>query len=158
MKNILSLILMVGFLSTTLHAEDTKPTASADQISKVLMDDKSSLEQDFESLNALEAKIKAENLTFKDLDASTVSSLSLKEDVQGSLVAVAGADDLPLGIPGFWWGFCLGLVGILLVYILMEDSPDRKEETKKALIGALIWVGIWIILWLVVFGTAAATI
>jgi hypothetical protein len=120
------------------------------------MDDKSSLEQDFEALNALEAKIKAENLTFKDLDASTVSSLSLKEDVQGSLVAVAGADDLPLGIPGFWWGFCLGLVGILLVYILMEDSPDRKEETKKALIGALIWVGIWIVLWLVVFGTAAA--
>ena len=158
MKNILSLILMVGLLSTTLHAEDTKPTANADQIAKVLIDDKSSLEQDFESLNALEEKIKAENLTFKDLDANTVSSLSLKEDVQGSLVAVAGADDLPLGIPGFWWGFCLGLVGILLVYILMEDSPERKEETKKALIGALIWVGIWILLWLVVFGTAAATI
>ena len=155
MKNILSLILMVGLLSTTLHAEDTKTAASADQISKVLMDDKSSLEQDFESLNALEARIKAENLTFKDLDANTVSSLSLKEDVQGSLVAVAGADDLPLGIPGFWWGFCLGLVGILLVYILMEDSPDRKEETKKALIGALIWVGVWILLWILVLGSAA---
>jgi hypothetical protein len=155
MKNILSLFLMVGLLSTTLHAENIKPAASADQISKVLIDDKSSLAQEFESLNALEAKIKAENLTFSDLDAKTVSSLSLKEDVQGSLVAVAGADDLPLGIPGFWWGFCLGLVGILLVYILMEDSPDRKEETKKALIGALIWVGVWILLWILVLGSAA---
>ena len=147
---------MVGLITTTLRAEDAKPSISPDQISQVLTDDKTALEQDFKSLDALEEKIKSEKLTFKDLDANTVTSLSLKEDVQGSLVAVAGADDLPLGIPGFWWGFCLGLVGILLVYILMEDSPERKEETKKALIGALIWVGVWIILWLVVFGTAAA--
>ena len=156
MKNILCFILMVGLMTTTLSAEETKLVLSPDQISQVLSEDKSSLDQDFKSLDALEQRIKSQNLTFKDLDDQTVQVLSLKEDVQGSLVAVAGADDLPLGIPGFWWGFCLGLVGILLVYILMEDSPERKEETKKALIGALIWVGVWIVLWLVVFGTAAA--
>ncbi len=113
------------------------------------------LEDEFKSLEQLEDKIKAENLTFDQLDETTIDQLALKEDVKGALVAVAGADDLPLGIPGFWWGFCLGLIGILLVYILMEDSPDRKEETKKALIGALIWVGIWILLWIVVLGSSA---
>jgi hypothetical protein len=94
-------------------------------------------------------------LTYDALDNATVSELALKEDVKGALVAVAGADDLPLGIPGFWWGFCLGLIGIQLVYILMEDSPDRKEQTKKALIGALIWVGIWIVFWLLFWASFA---
>jgi len=47
----------------------------------------------------------------------------------GSLVS-----EPPLGIPSFIWGFCLGLVGMLIVNLVTED----KEETKKALLGCLV--------------------
>jgi hypothetical protein len=39
-----------------------------------------------------------------------------------------------LGIPSFCWGFCLGLVGILIVYMVSED----KKEVKGALVGCVI--------------------
>ncbi len=155
MKYTFLVTLVFAVFATSAIAKDKevfKP--DVDQVSNQLESDQLILHDDFKGLDALEQKIKEENLTFGDIDAETVEGLSLKEDVKGALVAVAGADDLPLGIPGFWWGFCLGLVGILLVYILMEDSPERKEQTKKAVIGALIWVGIWLLLWLVVFGSA----
>ena len=148
-------VTLLAFVLTSINANEIdvfKP--NVDAISQQLEADQLLMQSEFQSLDALEQKVKTENLTFVDIDPSTIQELSLKEDVRGSLVAVAGADDLPLGIPGFWWGFCLGLVGILLVYILMEDSPERKEQTKKAVIGALIWVGIWLLLWLVVFGSA----
>ena len=156
MKHILSLIFMVGLFSTTLIAENAKSVAdSPDQISQVLKADKSAINQEFQSLDALEQRIKTENLTYADLDQQTVESLSLKSDVSGSLLAVAGADDLPLGIPGFWWGFCLSWVGILLVYLLMEDSPDRKEQVKKAVIGALVGIGVWIVFWVLFWASFA---
>ncbi|MCB0684917.1 MAG: hypothetical protein KDC53_00290 [Saprospiraceae bacterium] len=149
MKHLLSLLFMVCILATTLNAENDKSVAeSPDQISQVLKADKIAIDQEFQALDALEQRVKAENLTYKDLDQETVQALSLKSDVSSSLLAVAGADDLPLGIPGFWWGFCLSWVGILLVYLLLEDSPDRKEQTKKALIGALVGLGVYIVFWI----------
>jgi hypothetical protein len=156
MKYFLSLIFMVGLFSTTLIAENTKSVAhSPDQISQVLKMDKSLIAKEFSSLEALEDRIKSENLTYLDLDAETVQGLSLKADVSGSLLAIAGADDLPLGLPGFWWGFCLSWVGILLVYLLMEDSADRKEQVKKAVIGALVGIGIWIVFWILFWASFA---
>ncbi len=155
MKYTLLVSLLVSLFITSVQANDHevfKP--DVDAISQQLESDQLLIQSEFKSLDDLEQKVKRENLSFEQLDPTTVEELSLKEDVKGSLVAVAGADDLPLGIPGFWWGFCLGIIGILLVYILMEDSPDRKEQTKKAVIGTLIWVGIWLILWLVVFSAA----
>ncbi len=54
-----------------------------------------------------------------------------------------GPDEL-LGIPAFWWGFILGVVGILLVYFL---SDQNKEYVKDALIGCvasgLLYAGFW---------------
>jgi hypothetical protein len=156
MKYFLSSILMVGILSTNLIAENSKSIAdSPDQISEVLKADKIVIDQEFQSLEALEQRIKSENLKFSDLEESTVSSLALKEDVHGSLLAVAGADELPLGIPGFWWGLCLSWVGILLVVLLMEDAPDRKEQTKNAIIGALVGIGVWIIFWVLFWASFA---
>ncbi|MCB0665441.1 MAG: hypothetical protein KDC80_06440 [Saprospiraceae bacterium] len=156
MKHIFTLIFMVGLFSTTLIAENTKSVAdSPDQISEVLKADKTAIDQEFESLDVLEQQVKSQNLTYGDLDQETIESLSLKADVSGSLLAVAGADELPLGIPGFWWGFCLSWVGILLVYLLMEDSPERKEQTKKAVIGALVGIGVWIVFWVLFWASFA---
>ena len=156
MKCILSLIFMVGLFSTTLIAENNKSVAdSPDQISQILKTDRALISEEFSSLDALEQRIKSENLTYVDLDQATVDGLSLKADVSGSLLAIAGADELPLGIPGFWWGFCLSWVGILLVYLLMEDSADRKEQVKKAVIGALVGIGVWIVFWILFWASFA---
>lgn len=40
----------------------------------------------------------------------------------------------PLGIPSFVWGFCLGFIGMAVVYFVTED----KEEVKLALYGCLV--------------------
>ncbi len=156
MKHTLLLTLIVSLFATSLLAtEKEKFTPNVDDISQQLESDQILLDNEFKSLEQLEDKIKAENLTFDQLDATTIDQLALKEDVKGALVAVAGADDLPLGIPGFWWGFCLSWVGILLVVLLMEDSPDRKEQTKKAIIGALVGIGVWIVFWILFWASFA---
>ena len=50
----------------------------------------------------------------------------------------APMDDRPaLGIPGWIWGFCLGGIGIIAVYLILDDaSPEyRKKQTIQAVIG-----------------------
>ncbi len=59
----------------------------------------------------------------------------------------------PLGIPSFIWGFCLGVVGILIVYLTTEDT----EEAKKALLGCVIANALWLILYLVLWGAVFAS-
>jgi len=63
--------------------------------------------------------------------------------------------DSPLGIGGFWWGFVLGWVGMLIVYLSMDEGNGRKEQVKNALYGCLTWVVIWVLLIFVVFAAAA---
>lgn len=42
-----------------------------------------------------------------------------------------------LGIPGFWWGCVLGLIGVLCVYLITDHD---KAEVKQAFIGCLVGV------------------
>ncbi len=63
----------------------------------------------------------------------------------------------PLGIPSFLWGCCLGVIGILLVYVLTDGDRD---QTKKALwgcvVGSLSGCVLWG-LWYVLIAAAGAT-
>ncbi len=153
MKHLFAMILVLVTVGTSWA---TVPTT--EQMAEQMALDKLRLTQEFDALSQLETTVKAGNLTYADLDDKTIEALSLMEDVESSLMAVAGAGDTPLGIPGFWWGLCLSWVGILLVYLLMEDSPDRKEQVKKAVIGALVGIGVWLLFWLVVWGSIFATV
>jgi hypothetical protein len=58
----------------------------------------------------------------------------------------AGSDNPPLGIPGFIWGFCLGLIGMLVVYLAMSEGPDRKKQVNQALYGCLTWTLLYLLL------------
>ncbi|MFK7924059.1 MAG: hypothetical protein AB8H47_19030 [Bacteroidia bacterium] len=40
----------------------------------------------------------------------------------------------PLGIPSFVWGFCLGFIGMAVVYFVTEE----KEEVMQAFYGCLV--------------------
>lgn len=44
------------------------------------------------------------------------------------------AKEMPIA-RGFWWGCCLGVIGLALVYII---SDNNKQEVKSALIGCLV--------------------
>lgn len=48
------------------------------------------------------------------------------------------ADQPPLDVSGFVWGFCLGIVGVLVVSIAMEKGPDRKKHLRNAIFGCIL--------------------
>ena len=59
----------------------------------------------------------------------------------------SNSSDGPFGIPSFLWGCVFGLIGIVVVYVITEDS----DEAKKALFGCLAGVLVVIVLNLTVF-------
>ena len=66
------------------------------------------------------------------------ANLSEENSLSSSLL------DGPAGIPAFLWGCVLGWIGILVVYLVTEDS----DETKKALYGCLIGWGLGFLLYI----------
>lgn len=87
-----------------------------------------------EQLNALEQYVTEENATLEEVKATQselLTGLNLKET--SSPLSVLGTNDGALGIPSFLWGCILSWVGILVVYLVTEDS----DETKKALWGCI---------------------
>ena len=96
--------------------------------------DEAAVYQSVEELTALEGFVKAnEGTTLSDLQEANhnlVAELTFADPAQAALSPLDG----PLGIPSFIWGFCLGIIGLAVVYFVTEDT----DETKKALWGCII--------------------
>jgi hypothetical protein len=122
-----------------------------------LEDGKASISMEIADLEAIEKIILNEGLTYDEL------ALKYPELVANANIASESEEDgifdkssdSPLGIPGFWWGFCLGWVGMLVVYLTMDSGSDRKEQVMNALWGCIISSVIGTIFYLAVI---AATI
>lgn len=103
--------------------------------------------------------LKAENLTYEEL---ALKHPDLVNDTQLSPAVDDGifdkASDSPIGIPGFWWGFCLGWVGILIVYLSMDEGQDRKDQVKNALIGCIISAALWLVLYFAFWASLWASV
>ncbi|MFZ1751284.1 MAG: hypothetical protein WAU01_13865 [Saprospiraceae bacterium] len=65
----------------------------------------------------------------------------------------ANKGDVPLGIPGFLWGFCFGVIGMLVVYLVMDDGADRKKQVKQALYGCIVGTLLGYLLYALVIAT-----
>ncbi len=121
-------------------------------------DDLSRLENEFAGMTQLEQLVEERNATYSELAAeqnTLLQNVNSDTDIASSLLgSVAPDDERLLGIPGFWWGFCLGVLGIILVYVAVEGDA-KKREGKKAIIGCAIWSVIWLVLYLGFWGTAA---
>jgi hypothetical protein len=65
------------------------------------------------------------------------------------------ADEPALGISGYIWGACLSWVGILVVYLVLDDASEafRKAEVKKAVIGCAISAAVGAVLYFTVLGS-----
>ncbi len=102
--------------------------------------------------------LKEEQITYSELAAKypdLVNATNLAPTVDEGIFEKSA--DSPLGIPGFWWGFCLGVVGLIIVYVSMDEGADRKEQIKNALIGCVIAYGVFLLFYLVLWGVLFST-
>lgn len=106
-------------------------------------------------MDEIEETIATSGLTYEEYIAlypEKAESVALQKG--DALSMMAPDDGPPLGIPGFLWGFCLGIVGLLVVFLVMDDSPNRRKHVTSALWGMLAWVIIWIVLYAAIFASA----
>lgn len=93
-------------------------------------------QNEFDKVVQLEKYLeKNQNVTLIDLKAKNselVNGLNLVEDATISNLNLN--KNLPL-LGGFWWGCCLGIVGLALVYFITDND---KDVVRKAFWGCLI--------------------
>lgn len=110
--------------------------------SEFFSDDLNALDREFDGLNQLEEAAAGRNATYSELASENnplLKNVSADSDIASSLLgAAAPKDDRLLGIPGFLWGFCFGLIGVVLVYVAIDDEDAKKREGKSALIGCAV--------------------
>lgn len=144
MKKILSLICVMALsFSIAFAAEPTNY-------------DSQQINSEFEQLNKIENYVQANgDVTLSDIEknnANLLEGINLEADA----MATIASKELPGGIPAFWWGCILTVLGVILVYVLTDND---KDQTKKALFGCLVTGGAWIlyiVVWGVILGRSGA--
>lgn len=153
-KLILTLVAAVAM--TAAFASNGNSTPKQD----IFGDDLTKIDQQFSGLNELEQVVTERNATYTELAAegnSLLSNVSANQDLGASLIGSVAPSDRLLGIPGFLWGFCLGILGIILVYVAIDDPAAKKREGKQAIIGCAIWTVLWVLLYGFVLTSAFAS-
>jgi hypothetical protein len=120
-------------------------------------DDLNAMEQAFSGLSTLEQSVDARNVTYHELAAENsalLNSVTENQDLGNALLGAGGkGDEEALGFPSFWWGFLLGLIGVLIVALVVDDGSE-KEQVKKALIGCVVGYVIFSILYLILLAAS----
>ncbi len=146
-KIFFSLLACIAFLGAMASNNPTTPV-----VPNGFNDDLNAIEQTFSGLNALEQAVDARNVTYSELAAENsalLNSVAKNQDIGNTLLSAGvNSDEEALGIPGFWWGFILGLVGVLIVALVLEGSV-KKAEVKKALIGCVVGYVVFTVLYLI---------
>jgi hypothetical protein len=102
--------------------------------------------KDFKKLSKVEAMVNANpDLSVDSLikeQPQLMKDLGIDNEAKSNI----GKDDDPMrpaGFPAFWWGFCLGVWGILIVYLITDNDKAALSKTVKGCITATaIYVGI----------------
>ncbi len=126
-------LLLVGFAMALSIATPTMLRAEASEF----VYDKVKVNKELAILNAADAYLTSHQ--------ATVAELRNKGILPDDVALTWSPDDAtpPLGIPSVVWGFCFGILGVLLVYVMTDQS---KEETKKAFYGCVAGAIFWVIL------------
>lgn len=97
-------------------------------------DEEENIESEFAALdeiqNYLEANPEVDFATLEQENKDLLSGVNLTN----STSSLTATDQMPL-LPAFWWGCCLGIIGLALVYFITDNDRD---QVKKALIGCVI--------------------
>lgn len=126
-----------------------KPTTNPGELAKKFEDCSEQINTELNDLHNVNNLIIENDMNYTELSAAhadMVSSTNLSAASEGIL---DGHPDSPAGIAGFWWGLVLGWVGMLIVYLTMDEGSGRKEQVMNALwgcvIGTLLWTGLWVL-------------
>lgn len=127
----LSLLVFLLSMGTFAFANSGDFTYDADKVNNSLS-----------TLDALESMHKSSpDASFDELvQDSRFDGVSISK---ATISTHANQGDLPV-LPAFWWGCILGALGILIVYLITEDS----EQTKSALWGCLVAGGVYVLFWI----------
>jgi len=118
MKKIVSLLSVLSLTLLFAFANDPQDAFSYDE---------SQIDAEFDQLNKIEQYVEDNYVTLEELQSKNgnlVAGIALNTDAAASLTSA----DLPAGIPAFWWGCVLAVLGVILVYVLTDQD---KEQTKK---------------------------
>lgn len=151
MKNILSLFLLL--ICTSLVA--INPTTNPELLNQ-FNSGSDNIDTELNQLNEMNNLVINNQYDFDALNANhseMVAATKLSNKAASGLFE--GHPDNPLGIPGFWWGFCLGWVGMLIMYLTMDEGSARKEQVKNALYGCIILNVLALVLWFGLIASAA---
>lgn len=93
-------------------------------------------DKEFEKIQKIEAFVEENpEVTLADLQKSNSELLANVELLdETSTTTLNAVKNMPL-LGGFWWGCCLGIIGLALVYFITDNDRD---QVKKAFIGCLI--------------------
>lgn len=116
--------------------------------------DKEKLNDEFAKLNLLEDYVKHNaGITLKNLlDENNPLIAGLK--VSNPFSPAIPFEEPPLGIPSFWWGCCIGVWGIAVVYFVTEDREETKEAFKGCVVGTLVGLVLYVGLYVWILGNS----
>lgn len=127
---------MLAFMGSTLWAVSPGSTSG-----NPFQDELSCYDHAFSGMSELEQLVEARNASYTALASennSLLNHVTSDKDIASTLLGAAAPEgDRLLGIPGFCWGFCLGWIGIILVYVAV-DGEARKSEGRQAVLGCVI--------------------
>jgi len=146
MKNLL--IFLVLLVSTTLSA--ISPTTTPSSMLDYFESSSDAIDTELNTLHEINQLVLTKSYDFKSLTTNhseLVASANLSHKAEAGIFD--GHPDNPAGIPGFWWGFCCGLIGMVVIYLTMDEGEGRKEQVKNSLYGCLVASAISIALQLI---------
>lgn len=145
-------VLMFSF-QTFAFSTKTSTAITENEIQSVIGFDESEIYAAFAEVSDLDQYLaQNEGVTYTDIDQEN-STLLNGISSSTTLPFSASSDELVLGIPSFFWGCVFGWVGLLVVYLVLEN----KEQTKKALYGCIASTVVSVVIYVAVFAAAATT-
>jgi hypothetical protein len=101
--------------------------------------DEAGLEASMSELNTLENYL-------LEHEGATLQDIALEGSIMLTNISAAPAGNQffsegPLGIPGFFWGFCFNLPGLIIVHLVVDDELERKNALIGCLVSSLLYGG-----------------
>jgi len=147
------LALLMFSMQTFAFTSRTSTSITKSEIQSVTEFDESEIYAAFADVSALDQYLaQNNNKSYTEVsqeNATLVSGISTTTTLPFS----ASSDELVLGIPSFLWGCVFGWVGLLVVYLVLEN----KVQTKKALTGCVVSTAVSVVLYIVVIAAAASS-
>jgi hypothetical protein len=100
------------------------------------------VDHEFRKLNEIENFVLENPGTeLADLDSALLEGITLHTDA--SAINTNMAKGMPV-VGGFWWGCCLGVVGLALVYFISDnDRSQVRPAVWGCIISTLVFGGIY---------------